>query len=81
MNGALLFSVALAYAGVLFLVAYRVDSAGPGWVSQESRAAAYALSLTVYCTSWTFYGAVGSASLGGWAYLPIWQRTPPNRLI
>lgn len=32
---------------------------------------AYALSLGVYCTSWTFYGAVGSAARDGWAYLPI----------
>ncbi len=31
----------------------------------------YTLSLSVYCTSWTFYGIVGSASLAGWMYLSI----------
>ena len=67
MNGAVLFVVALAYAGLLFLVAYRVDGAEPGRIHRRWRRTAYALSLTVYCTSWTFYGAVGSASVGGWA--------------
>ncbi|MEM6414758.1 MAG: PAS-domain containing protein [Pseudomonadota bacterium] len=32
----------------------------------------YGLSLAVYCTSWTFYGAVGTASEHGWEYLPIY---------
>jgi PAS domain S-box-containing protein len=31
----------------------------------------YTLSLSVYCTSWTFFGIVGSASLGGGIYLSI----------
>lgn len=31
-----------------------------------------ALSIGVYCTSWTFYGAVGSAARSGWDYLPIY---------
>src|SRR5690606_28501743 len=26
----------------------------------------------VYCTSWTFYGAVGEAAHSGWTYLPIY---------
>jgi signal transduction histidine kinase/Na+/proline symporter len=68
----MLFAVALAYASLLFLVAYRIDGAGPGGLPRRWRSIAYALSLTVYCTSWTFYGAVGSASVGGWAYLPIY---------
>jgi Na+/proline symporter/CheY-like chemotaxis protein/anti-sigma regulatory factor (Ser/Thr protein kinase) len=32
----------------------------------------YALSLGVYCTSWTFYGAVGRAATDGWGFLPIY---------
>lgn len=32
----------------------------------------YGLSLGVYFTSWTFYGAVGTASIRGWDYLPIY---------
>jgi len=31
----------------------------------------YTLALGVYCTSWTFYGLVGTAASKGWAYLPI----------
>lgn len=36
------------------------------------RPAVYGLSLAVYCSSWTFYGAVGSAVRFGWGYLPIY---------
>lgn len=32
----------------------------------------YALSLAIYCTSWTYYGAVGAAARDGWEYLPIY---------
>lgn len=31
----------------------------------------YAFALGVYCTSWTFYGFVGTASDSGWIFLPI----------
>lgn len=36
------------------------------------RGAAYALALGIYCSSWTFYGAVGSVVRDGWNYLPIY---------
>ncbi len=32
----------------------------------------YALALTVYCTSWTFYGAVGAATNSGLRFLTIY---------
>ena len=32
----------------------------------------YSLTLAVYCSSWTFFGAVGSAARGAWSYLPIY---------
>ena len=32
----------------------------------------YTLSLAVYCTSWTFYGSVGRASVSGFDFLPIY---------
>ena len=32
----------------------------------------YALSLAVYCTSWTYYGSVGLASAQGLDFLPIY---------
>ncbi len=71
MNGLLLLLVALGYAGLLFAVARRVDG-GHAALPERWRRTAYTLSLTVYCSGWTFYGAVGSATVGGWAYLPIY---------
>ncbi|UUY01400.1 PAS domain-containing hybrid sensor histidine kinase/response regulator [Sphingomonas sp. J315] len=41
-------------------------------VRPHLRRRAYTLALGVYCTSWTFYGAVGSAVRDGWSYLPIY---------
>src|SRR4030065_339508 len=32
----------------------------------------YALSLAVYCTTWTFYGSVGRAASSGIGFLPIY---------
>ena len=29
------------------------------------------MSLAIYCTSWTYYGAVGNAAVDGWAFFPI----------
>jgi Na+/proline symporter/signal transduction histidine kinase len=36
------------------------------------RGLVYALSLAVYCSSWTFYGAVGSATASAWSHAPIY---------
>ncbi|MCI5044406.1 MAG: PAS-domain containing protein [Aquisalinus sp.] len=44
-----------------------INAAGP-----KSTLIIYSLSLAVYCTSWTFYGAVGTAASSGWEYLPIY---------
>lgn len=67
----LLTLAAAAYALLLFQLAWRVDRTprGSHWVDTPY---AYALALAVYCTSWTFFGAVGSAATGGWTYLPIY---------
>lgn len=63
--------IAVAYAGLLFRLAWRVEGAplGSHWVDRPQ---AYALALAVYCTSWTFFGAVGTAATAGWNYLPIY---------
>ncbi len=39
--------------------------------SENTRNLTYALSLAVYCSSWTFYGAVGTAATIGYDYLAI----------
>jgi Na+/proline symporter/signal transduction histidine kinase/ActR/RegA family two-component response regulator len=41
-------------------------------MSGAGRPYIYALSLGVYCTSWTFYGSVGLSSGAGFAFLPVY---------
>lgn len=64
--------LALAYIAVLFAVAWRVDRGGEAPVLTRHWPLVYALSLGVYCTSWTFYGGVGTAATRGWTYLGIY---------
>ncbi|RZA21283.1 MAG: hybrid sensor histidine kinase/response regulator [Lysobacteraceae bacterium] len=72
MPGWLLLLVALAYVGLLFTVAWlgeRHPGLGQG---RRLRPTVYALALAVYCSSWTFYGAVGTAARTGLGFLPIY---------
>ncbi|MEJ2522060.1 MAG: PAS-domain containing protein [Gammaproteobacteria bacterium] len=63
--------VALGYACVLF---------GVAWLGDKKRVAGrfvpapvvYSLALGVYCTSWTFFGAVGRAASDGWDFTAIY---------
>jgi Na+/proline symporter len=64
--------VALALIVVMFAVAAMVERNGTDHPDVRLRRRAYTLALGVYCTSWTFYGAVGSAVRDGWSYLPIY---------
>ena len=64
--------VALAYAIALFAFAAWTERRGDSPSMQRLRPAAYALAIAVYCTTWTYYGAVGSAVADGWSYLPIY---------
>lgn len=64
---------ALVLIGLLFVVAALVETNGIGIAKYPRfRHVAYTLSLGVYCSSWTFYGAVGSAAREGWTFLPIY---------
>jgi Na+/proline symporter/signal transduction histidine kinase len=36
------------------------------------RALVYSLALAVYCSSWTFFGAISQSVSGAWAFLPIY---------
>ncbi|MET0327523.1 MAG: PAS domain-containing hybrid sensor histidine kinase/response regulator [Luteimonas sp.] len=70
--GWVLLLVSLGYAALLFAVAWYGDrrplSPNRPWL----RTAVYSLGLAVYCSSWTFYGAVGTAARQGLGYLPIY---------
>ncbi len=72
MNGATVYIAAIGYVGVLFLIAWWGDRGGRRFIAGRSRAVVYALSLAVYCTSWTYYGSVGLASSHGLDFLPIY---------
>ena len=64
--------IVLAYMGLLFAIAWFGDKQRIGQDHRKFKAIIYSLSLAVYCTSWTFYGAVGSAASTGWGFLPIY---------
>ena len=64
--------IALAYIGFLFAVASYGDRLPRGRVGSRRRPFIYALSLAVYCTSWTFFGSVGLAAKSGLDFLTIY---------
>ncbi|MDZ3832208.1 MAG: PAS domain-containing hybrid sensor histidine kinase/response regulator [Sphingopyxis sp.] len=65
--------LALTLILILFVVAALVEARGVSIARRPAiRHYAYTLALGVYCTSWTFYGAVGSTVRDGWSYLPIY---------
>ena len=76
LQGWVVIAVALAYIGLLFLVAsYGDRSRGQtvgGARASRTRLLIYPLSLAIYCTSWTFFGSVGLASRTGFDFLTIY---------
>ena len=69
----LVLAAALAYVALLFAVAFigdrRARQGRLGWLQSP---VVYTLSISIYCTSWTFYGAVGSAARGGLEFVTIY---------
>lgn len=68
----LLIFCSLAYIGLLFGIAYFGERRMQQGRPLPHRALVFSLSLGVYCTSWTYYGAVGTAVTDGWQYLAIY---------
>jgi len=66
--------VCLAYVALLFLVAFVADrKASQGHRAKWLRSPLiYTLSLSIYCTAWTFYGAVGYAARSGLEFITIY---------
>ncbi len=65
--------VAIAYVVLLFGIAAFADQRARKGASKWLRSPlTYTLSLSVYCTAWTFYGAVGNAARSGLEYLTIY---------
>jgi Na+/proline symporter/signal transduction histidine kinase/CheY-like chemotaxis protein len=73
MPGSLIFALALAYLLLLFAVAsYGDRKAKRSGHTSKGRPLVYALSLAIYCTSWTYFGGVGLATTHGLEFLGIY---------
>lgn len=71
LSSGLIAAVALIYMAILFAIAFYGDRRRTS-MPPRIRAWVYSLSLAVYCTSWTFFGAVGQAAEQLWSFLPIY---------
>ncbi len=69
--GWLLIVVSLLYIAVLFAIAWRGDRHAREHGASRRRPVIYSLALAIYCTSWTFHGAVGQAATAGWSFASI----------
>ena len=69
----LLVLTCLAYVALMFAVAFAADRAATrGRLRWLDHPLIYTLSLSVYCSAWTFYGAVGYASRSGLEFATIY---------
>lgn len=65
--------LALGYVGALFALAWIGDRTLRSRKGISGRPPLiYALSLAVYCTSWTFFGSVGLAAETGYDFIPVY---------
>ncbi|HBT44437.1 MAG TPA: sodium:solute symporter, partial [Rhodospirillaceae bacterium] len=72
LEGWVIFIASVAYLGLLFAIAFWGDKRADAGRSILNNPYIYALSMAVYCTSWTFYGSVGRAATSGLDFLPIY---------
>lgn len=66
-----LVAISIGYIGLLFFIAHIGDKYRHKLPS-SSQPIIYALSLGVYCTSWSFLGTTGQAATSVFSYLPIY---------
>ncbi len=71
-DGWIIVALSFLYIGALFCVAYWGDRARTETILLAGRPYVYALALGVYCTSWTFFGSVGSASQKGLDFIAVY---------
>lgn len=61
--------LSIAYLLCLFAVAYIGDRASKAWL-EKVKPWIIGLSLTIYCTAWSFYGTTSQAIYNGWWFPP-----------
>src|SRR5512133_2142188 len=64
--------ISLLYTALIFLIAWYAHHCKEAGRSIISNPVIYALSMGVYCTSWTFYGSVGKAATTGIDFVLIY---------
>ncbi|NTS76945.1 PAS-domain containing protein [Catenovulum sp. SM1970] len=75
----LLVFVSLIYVAIMFFIAQWGDKQSARYLAQPEAVkkplthhpVIYSLALGIYCTSWTYFGAVGTAAQSGWQFFPI----------
>lgn len=72
LQGWAILGLSFAYLGTLFAIAFYGDQRAKSNRSLINNPYVYALSLAVYCTSWTFFGSIGQASQSGIGFLPTY---------
>lgn len=65
-------AISILYTALIFLIAWYAHRRKETGRSIISNPIIYALSMGVYCTSWTFYGSVGKAATTGIDFLLIY---------
>src|SRR5690606_9337416 len=76
----LIAAIAFAYLALLFAIAFYGDRRKAP-LAPRMRGWVYSMSLAVYCTSWTFFGAVGQSTDQLWAFLPIYPGPIQSLLV
>jgi len=71
MTSTVIVAISFLYLALLFAVAYVGDKRADAGRSIIANPTVYALSLAVYCTTWTYYGSVGRAASSGLGFVPI----------
>ncbi len=66
-----LVSISLLYIGLLFFIAFLGDKY-KHQLAQKAQGIIYALTLGVYCTSWSFLGTTGQAATNFLSHIPIY---------
>lgn len=72
MQGWVVVATAVVYIAFLFAVASYGDKLALSGRWRGGRPFLYAMTLCVYCTSWTFFGSVGLSARTGLDFLPVY---------
>lgn len=65
------FALAAGYLGFIFWLGSWGDGRSHKAKKLSSHPLVYSFALAIYCTAWTYFGAVGEAARNQWNYLPI----------